>query len=303
MNTLIKFRDSVRKYVLAREVWMMRIWNMVTSFVALLIINSNFGYLKVINHWYIALAIALVCGFLPFRGAAIVISLVLFINLYTLSMDVALVAAGLYVAGLLFCAYFHGKNTYNMVTVPVCFGLHAPFVIPMGAGLLRNLNELSSVICGGVMAYYLHVVKENVSAILDETSNVSAISLIKEEVFTSSMFYFFMVALSAMFVIVYLLRTTNMRMSWLIADACGVIVEFFIMLSGYLLIGNKAEIPSLIWGNILVFFVGFFLNYFVLDLDYSRIEKVQFEDDDYYYYVTAVPKIRIVEEEKEVKTF
>ena len=47
--------------------------------------------------------------------------------------------------------------------------------------------------------------------------------------------------------------------------------------------------------------VGVILNYFVLDLDYSRIEKVQFEDDDYYYYVTAVPKIRIVEEDKEIK--
>ena len=28
-------------------------------------------------------------------------------------------------------------------------------------------------------------------------------------------------------------------------------------------------------------------------MDYTRTEKVQFEDDDYYYYVKAVPKIKV----------
>ena len=60
------------------------------------------------------------------------------------------------------------------------------------------------------------------------------------------------------------------------------------MLAGYLVTSQKGQIPSLILGNIFVIAVGFILNYFILDLDYSRIEKVQFEDDDYYYYVTAV---------------
>ena len=64
---------------------------------------------------------------------------------------------------------------------------------------------------------------------------------------------------------------------------------------------QRGEILGLVIGNIIVLLVGVILNYFILDLDYSRIEKVQFEDDDYYYYVTAVPKIRIAEEEKEVK--
>jgi hypothetical protein len=27
-----------------------------------------------------------------------------------------------------------------------------------------------------------------------------------------------------------------------------------------------------------------------MNLDYARTERVQFEDDDYYYYVKAVPK-------------
>ena len=36
-------------------------------------------------------------------------------------------------------------------------------------------------------------------------------------------------------------------------------------------------------------------------MDYSRTEKVQFEDDEYYYYVKAVPKMTVAAQTKTVK--
>ena len=41
--------------------------------------------------------------------------------------------------------------------------------------------------------------------------------------------------------------------------------------------------------------------FFARGFDYTRTEHVQFEDDEYYYYVTAVPKMHISEQEKEIK--
>jgi len=43
------------------------------------------------------------------------------------------------------------------------------------------------------------------------------------------------------------------------------------------------------------------LQFFVFNVDYSRTELVQFEDDEYYYYVKAVPKITLATPEKSVK--
>lgn len=303
MNGFITIRDKIRRFVLAREILFIKLWNMLIAFVGLLCINNNFGYQKIISKPGVSLLLAIACGFLPLSGVSVVLMLVLVIDLLSLSVQVALVAVALLVIGYLVCAYFHSKNTYNMVTVPICFGLNTPYTMALGTGLLSNLNEVVSVLCGSVAAYYLHIVKYNAAAILDETSEVSVIALLKEQMLQNKMFYFYMVAMAAMVVIVYKLRSADIRMSWLIAAAAGVIVEFIIMLSGLLISSQKSEIPELIIGNVLALVVGFILNYFVLDLDYSRIEKVQFEDDDYYYYVTAVPKIRIVEEEKEVKTF
>lgn len=43
------------------------------------------------------------------------------------------------------------------------------------------------------------------------------------------------------------------------------------------------------------------LEFFAFNLDYKRIENVQFEDDDYYYYVKAVPKVAVATPDRKVK--
>ena len=47
--------------------------------------------------------------------------------------------------------------------------------------------------------------------------------------------------------------------------------------------------------------VGLVLEFFFFSVDYSRSENIQFEDDEYYYYVKAVPKVGVAAPEKEVK--
>ncbi len=43
------------------------------------------------------------------------------------------------------------------------------------------------------------------------------------------------------------------------------------------------------------------IQFFFFNLDYTRTERVQFEDDEYYYYVKAVPKRYVSAKAKTVK--
>lgn len=43
------------------------------------------------------------------------------------------------------------------------------------------------------------------------------------------------------------------------------------------------------------------IQFFAFNVDYGRTEKVQFEDDEYYYYVKAVPKVTVATPERKVK--
>ena len=59
----------------------------------------------------------------------------------------------------------------------------------------------------------------------------------------------------------------------------------------------------MMFGNLLAAVVGFVLEFLFMDLDYSRTEYVQFEDDEYFYYVKAVPKKMVTTSEKTIKEF
>ena len=137
---------------------------------------------------------------------------------------------------------------------------------------------------------------------LDPTSQITALDLMQSQMLSRPLFYFFLAAMVAMFLVVYGIRNRNLEYAWLIAVLAGCLTEFVILLTGYLFTGNYSSVPSLIIGNVITFLAGCVVNYIFLNLDYSRTEQVQFEDDEYYYYVTAVPKLHIAEEEKEIKT-
>ena len=52
------------------------------------------------------------------------------------------------------------------------------------------------------------------------------------------------------------------------------------------------SVGGLLLGAIVATAIAFLFKLFTFSVDYAKTERVQFEDDGYYYYVKAVPKIR-----------
>lgn len=301
MTVFIQLRDKIRHFIAAREFWVMRIWHMAVAFVSFLVLHQVIGYQRNLNHWWVALILAVLCGFMPVPGATVVLIFYGLLHLMALSANVAFTSLILILASVGICAYFQARNMYHIVATPVCQQLRIPYLIPMEAGLTGSLNDVASVICGSVLAYYFKVIKENASMFLDATASVSAMDLIQRQMLGNNMFYVYMSSMLAMFLVVYFIRCRNIRYAWNMAVVFGVLTEFVIMLAGYLFNGSLQKVPELIIGNGVVLLIGLTINFFFLNLDYSRTEKVQFEDDEYYYYVTAVPKVQIAVEEKKVE--
>ena len=89
--------------------------------------------------------------------------------------------------------------------------------------------------------------------------------------------------------------------SWKIASATGAAVCVIVGASGNISLGLHMSYTMMIFSGILGVVIGLFLEVIFFSVDYSRIENVQFEDDEYYYYVKAVPKVGVQMPEKQVK--
>ena len=101
------------------------------------------------------------------------------------------------------------------------------------------------------------------------------------------------VAFAATVVVTYLIRRLPMNKNWELAIGAGALADMLILLIGGAIMKTGLSAVNIILVSILAVGVGFVVKFFGYCVDFSRVENVQFEDDDYYYYVKAVPKINL----------
>ena len=99
-----------------------------------------------------------------------------------------------------------------------------------------------------------------------------------------------LIALTAVLIAAFAVRSTEMRYAWQVAIGTGIFIYLVLEIFGVFTLDIPVSIPDLVIGVIAAALVGSVLQLFFFDLDYRSTEKLRFEDDEYYYYVTAVPK-------------
>ena len=99
------------------------------------------------------------------------------------------------------------------------------------------------------------------------------------------------IALAAALIAVWFIRLLAVNYAWIAAITVGCIVELVCLLAGEMMFSAQIDIVSVFVGIVLSFVLAQIVRYFIFNMDYLRVENVQFEDEDYYYYVKAVPKM------------
>ena len=130
---------------------------------------------------------------------------------------------------------------------------------------------------------------------------ISQLMTYLQQVFQNKEMIITIIAFVIVLFLVYQVRRMAISHAWKSASAAGAVVSIVIMAAGSAVLDVKISYPELILGNVATVIVGLILELLFFAVDYSRTESVQYEDDEYYYYVKAVPKIVVAAPEKTVK--
>ena len=300
MNKTVKIRDAMRNFFFSNSSWLKIVGKGLIALCSFLIINHYFGYIEFLTDPLFAIILAIACAFIPMRAGGLVVIIYTFVQLTGLSGQVALVALILIVASYGISVFYGAKHIFNISYIPIAMQIQMPYPIVVGSALFGNMRDVTSVICGGVISFYLKTIRENASLFIEENSDITVVDVIAQKMVANPLLYIYVTSLVVMFVAIILIRNLKISRSWLVALLVGIFAEMAIMLIGYVITGNISRVPVLLIANVVAFIVGFAMTYIFRDLDYERVERVQFEDDDYVYYVTAIPKIELAKEEKRV---
>ena len=307
MTTLLEIKERIRGFCSKYEVYLVPVIKSILAFLTFFMIRLRLGYMTRINSMTLLLVLALSCALLPVNTIVLIAALLVLLHLYSLSL--AACAVCFLVMIVLFLLYFRllPKKGYYAVLTPLAFIFQVPYVMPIVIGLLDdNPVSVLAMVCGGIMYYLLSGIAVNASAIAEMTEDDSIITKFAEVLnqFVGNREMIAMLAILAVTaLIVWSIRRLAVDHAWTIAIATGCLLQFVLCLI--------CDLPLNLPANMLLVFaavlasaaVGLILQFFFFNLDYTRTERVQFEDDEYYYYVKAIPKIYVANTEKKVQKF
>jgi len=149
----------------------------------------------------------------------------------------------------------------------------------------------------------IKVVSDNAVVIngMGKGEEIAKVKMIIDAMLRNKEMMIMIIAFAITIAVVYMIRRMSIEHSWTIAMVAGAILNIVIILIGDLKYDTQVSVFGVFVTSLLALAIAKLLEFMFFCVDYSRTEKVQFEDDEYYYYVKAIPKMNVAVQSKTVK--
>ncbi len=303
MTELLIFRERLKELYGRFDFYLIPILRFFLALITYTVINRNIGYMEKLDSTAVVLAVSFVNAFLPANAIVLFAGFIVVIHLYRLSIICAGVILLLF--ALLFLLYFHfaPRDGIAVIITPLLCTLGFPYVVPLCFGLTGTVFSALPIACGLVVYYSIMFIKSN-SSVLQDT-DIEALSrelkYVVDGIAGNRNMRIMIIALGLSCLAVYLIHKLPIKFSWTIAVVVGAVIELSVILWGTLHYDMEVSTGALFFGCLLSLVLALIIQFFILSVDYTRTEFLQFQDDEYYYYVKAVPKMTVSIPEKKVK--
>ncbi len=305
MMQLLVFKEHLKNIYSKYSTYIDLLIKMISVVAAMIVINSNIGFMTRLKSPIIVIVLGVLAAFLPNGVNVLILSLVVVAHLYALSMELAVVVAILLMVMFLVYFRFTPKDSYIIILLPVLFFLKIPYIMPLIIGLIATPISIISVSFGIIMYFVMYYAKSNATAITNVTddSGIQKITNFLDGVLKNKEMWLMIIAFAAVIMVVYFIRRLSIDYAWTIAIIVGGLTDMLVLLISELVIDTNSSISLgvMVIMSLLSIGIVYLLHFMILSVDYTRTEHVQFEDDEYYYYVKAVPKINVTTQNVKVK--
>lgn len=303
MSSIFELKEQIVTLYAGKSKIIDKILKLILGLFVFAYINNNAGFMKVAASPLVTVGLAVVCAFLPLLCMVLVAAALLLAHLFSLSIGLMAVAAASIL--LMFVCYFRftPKQALILLLTPVLFWLKIPYVMPIAYGLIGAPISMVPIACGTVLYYIVDYAKDNASTLTGGKLSgiLDVITTCAKQIYQNKGMWVTVAAFAICICLVYTIKRQAIENSWKIAIISGAIVNIVVSLIGNTALHVKSPIAMLILGNAVAVIVCMILELFVFSVDYSRAENIEFEDDEYFYYVKAVPKISVARGQKTVK--
>ena len=303
MSTLLVWREKLQEIYAKYSTYILKALQLILGLVLFGLINANIGFMKTASSVFCTAGLAVICTFFPMIVMVTAAAALILVHFYSLSLPIAAVSLVIFLIMYIFYFRFTPGKAWLVLLSALAFGLKIPLVIPIAFGLMGTPVWIVPASCGVIAYYMVDYVKDSAAALrnTDAESLFDSLMSFTKQVLTSREMWLMVVTVVLGILVVNLVRTRAVDHAWKIASAAGAVVSVIVAAAGNIALNAGISYVSLVVSAVIGILVGVVLELLFFSVDYSRTENIQFEDDEYYYYVKAVPKVGVSAPEKEVK--
>lgn len=303
MLQLLEFRERVKNFYQRYDAYLLPVIKFIFAFIAFQTINKEIGYDERLKSLPIILGISLLSAFTPSAVMVFLAAVISLLHVYFISPILSIIIIVIMLILYLLFVRYTPRQGYVLLAIPILFLLRIPYVIPILLGLVSTPIALIPTSCGVIIYFLFQIIK---SAITMQV-NISIEDIIQlytyviDSLTGNRQMIMTIVIFALIIMVTYFVRKMSFDYAFETSILAGGLTGILGFLISYMILNKSDQILSMILGTIASIALVYIIHFFRLTLDYSGVEHAQFEDDVYYYYVKAVPKVTVTVPQVNVK--
>lgn len=292
MSGLLNIRDAVRDFFRKYDEIISPVFRFVVIYIMFSYINKLYGYDPLFDMSVMTVLLSLICALVSDKVTVLITALVLIMNVLAVSKELALLF--LVIMLFMYCTYVRlfPDSAWILLLVPVLYSMNLVYAVPMIVMMFAGMTGIVPIAFGGAIYFMSQYVREIADIIktLPKNNDFRAYEYMIDAFKDNKEFMVQIIVFAAAIIIGNIFYCLSIKYSWYIGiGVCALASIIFFMICGSKL-GVDVNGGEVFLGTFLGLIIALCVQVMKNVVDYSRKETVQFEDDEYYYYVQAIPK-------------
>lgn len=305
MTALLELRQKISEVYGRYEAYVRICTKCLLAFLIFYMIHRQLVSSMQLRDWAEIAIFTLVAVVIPIGGLSPLMAVFVVIHMAMISVEAGVIAAVFFV--LLLLTYFIFKPKQSALIAVTCLAgmLNLSGVVAIPIGLLYSPVAIIPAAAGSFVYGMILTLRQN-SSVLETTAvrltSMEKVAYFMKAVWSNERLLLLTAALIITIVVVYLIRKFPYSYAWAIAIAAGTACYVLTVLIGNVAFGVTVNLLYLSISIIVGILIACVFHVFCFLLDGPHTEFLEYEDDDYVYYVRAIPKYSVARIDKKVTT-
>lgn len=305
MTALLELRQKISEVYGRYEAYVRICTKGLLAFLLFYLIHRQLANSMLLRDWAEIGVFTLVGMVAPAGALSLLLAVFVVIHMVVISIEAGAVAAVFFLFLLLTYFIFKPKQTILVAVMCLAGMLNLSGAAAIPIGLLCSPVAVIPAAAGTFIYGMILTLRQNSSVL--EASAVRLTSMEKasyfiQAVWSNERLLLLMAALIITIVVVYLIRKFPYSYAWAIAIASGTACYVLTILVGNVAFGVTVNLVYLSISIVLGIVASSIIHIFRFLVDGAHTEFLEYEDEEYVYYVRAIPKYSVTRTDKKVTT-